>query len=560
MARQTEVDVVVIGTGAAGGTAAYVLASKGLNVLAIEAGPRLSNKDFVKRLDEVGEGCVTRNSLGGPKFNREIPTWRPNKHSPIQPTLPIGMANAVGGSTLHFGACYWRFLEDDFRMRSSTIARYGKGALPAGTSITDWPITYADLEPFYDEVEFKVGVSGKGGSNPFEAPRARGYPMPPLRPSGYPTMIAQAMNSLGYHSFPQPAAILSESYRGRVACTYCGFCGDGFGCWNNSKSSTLVTLIAEAEKTGRLKIRTNSRVMAILSDSKGRVTGVKYREPSGKMVDQPAKFVILGGYVFENSRMLLLSKSGAYPHGLSNNHGQVGKYYRAQVNTSVSGLFPGKDLNLWQGSSGQSFAMDDLNGDNFDHHGLGFIRGANISAGTNNLPVSQSVNVAPGVPLYGSEYKQWIHTNAQSVGGLLGQMETLPYEANFIDLDPVKKDDLGVPVARVTFNAYENEKRMGAFLTEKMSAILTAAGASMTWGGLGIVPLYSHAYGGTRMGEDPAASVVDRHSISHEARNLAIMGGSTFVSVAGYNPTETMQALAWFGADYIGENFGSLAG
>jgi gluconate 2-dehydrogenase alpha chain len=344
-----------------------------------------------------------------------------------------------------------------------------------------------------------------------------------------------------------------------VACTYCGFCGYGFGCWNNSKSSALVTLIAEAEKTGRLEIRENSRVMKILSDSSGRVTGVKYRGPGGKMFEQRAKFVILGGYVYENSRMLLLSKSDAYRHGLSNNNGQVGKYYRAQVVTSISGLYPGEDLNLWQGTSGQTFTMDDFNGDNFDHHGLGFIRGANIQAGTNNMPVAQSAAVAPGVPLWGSEYKQWVHKNAGSIGSLTGQMETLPYEANFIDLDPVKKDDLGVPVARVTFNAYQNEKRMAAFLTKKITAVHRAAGATKTWGGLGVTPIYSHAYGGTRMGEDPATSVVDLHSISHEARNLAIMGGSTFPSVTGYNPTLTMQALTWFGADFIAKNFDSLA-
>ena len=190
MARQSEVDVLIIGTGAAGGTAAYVLAENGLNVVALEAGPRLGLKDYVKRLDEVGEGFATRNSLGGPKFNREIPTWRPNKRSPIQPTAAVGMANGVGGSTVHFGAQYWRFLEDDFRVRSSTIERYGNGALPPGSSITDWPMSYAELEPFYDDVEWSIGVSGKGGSNPFEAPRSRGYPMPPLRSSASRSRVA----------------------------------------------------------------------------------------------------------------------------------------------------------------------------------------------------------------------------------------------------------------------------------------------------------------------------------------------------------------------------------
>jgi gluconate 2-dehydrogenase alpha chain len=566
MARQSKTDVVIIGMGAVGGIASYVLTKAGLNVVGIEAGPRLNANDFLKRFDEVGEAFTFRNSLGGPKFNREIPTWRPDAKSAPRPPIVLGMANCVGGSSVHFGAQYWRFLEDDFAIRSATVKRYGEGALPAGTAITDWPLTYRDLEPYYDKVEYQLGVSGKGGSNPFEAPRRRDYPMPPLRPSGYPTMMGDAMKKLGYHPFPQPAAILSERYQGRSACSYCGFCGLGFGCWNDSKSSTLVTSIADAENTGKLDIRTNSRVMAILSDSGGHVTGVKYLDAQGNMQEQPASFVILASYVYENSRMLLLSTSKAYPRGLSNNHGQVGKYYRPQFDTTVTGLYPGKQLNLWAGTPGQTVIMDDFNGDIFDHHGLGFIRGGNIQVGTNNMPVAQSTTVPPDVPLWGTAYKKWLHENSGSVGSLTAQQETLPYEANFIDLDPVKKDDLGVPVARLTFNVYQNELKMAAYLTEKMTAIHKAAGATKTWGGQQpgqpptVVAVNSHAYGGTKMGTDPATSVVDQYSLSHEAPHLAIMGGSTFVNTTGYNPTETMQALAWYGADYIAKNFHKLAG
>jgi gluconate 2-dehydrogenase alpha chain len=562
MGRQSKTDVVIIGMGAAGGIASSVLTQAGLNVVGIEAGPRLSASDFLKRFDEVGEAFSFRNSLGAPKFNREIPTWRSDAKSPTRPPLAVGMANCVGGSSVHFGAQVWRFLEDDFRIRSSTVERYGESALPAGSVITDWPLTYGDLEPYYDKVEYQIGVSGKAGSNPFEAPRSRGFPLPPLRPLGFATMLEGAMKELGHHPFPQPAAIISQPYRGRPACSYCGFCGLGFGCWNNSKSSTLVSSIADAEKTGKLEIRTNSRVMEILSDSAGHVTGVKYLDAQGKMQEQPAGFVILASYVYENSRLLLLSKSKAYPQGLSNNHGQVGKYYRSQVGQTVNGLYPNKQLNLWAGTAGQTVAIDDFNADHFDHHGLGFIRGASIQVSANNMPVAQSATVPPDVPLWGEAYKRWLHENGSSVGGLFAQMETLPYEANFIDLDPVKKDDLGVPVVRLTFNAYENELKMAAYLAEKMSAIHKAAGAQKTWGGEqpSVIPVYSHAYGGTKMGADPSTSVVDRYSVSHEAPHLAIMGGSTFVSVTGYNPTETMQALAWYSAEHIAKNFGTLSG
>ena len=564
MARQrtSKTDVVIIGMGAAGGIASYVLTKAGLNVVGIEAGPRLTRHDFIKRLDELGEGCQTRNSLGGPKYNREIPTWRVNAHAPTKPAVVgVAMANCVGGSSVHYGAQSWRMHEDDFTIRSSTVARYGKSALPPGTGIADWPVTYKDLEPYYDKVERLIGVSGKAGANPFEAPRGP-YPLPPMRPLDFATRLGKTMTELGYHPFSQPAAILSEPYHGRSACTYCGFCGYGFGCWNDSKSSTLVSAIADAEKTGKLHLLTNSRVMEILSDAKGRVTGVRYRDAHGAMHTQLARFVILSSYIYENNRLLLLSKSHRYPHGLSNNKGNVGQYFMSQIGSgpAVNALYPNEELTLWGGTSGQTVVMDDFDADNFDHQGLGFIRGGSIQVGTNNMPIGQSATVPPNVPLWGSAYKQWVHDNSGSIGSLAAQTDMLPYKANFIDLDPVKKDDLGVPVVRVTYNVYENEYRMAAYLTEKMTAIHKAAGATMTWGGqIGAVAYASHAYGGTRLGDDPASSVVNRYSISHEAPNLAVMGGSTFLSTSGFNPTETIEALAWYGAEHIAKNFGAIA-
>jgi gluconate 2-dehydrogenase alpha chain len=560
MAPLSKTDVVIIGMGAAGGIASYVLTRAGLRVVGIEAGPRWTRSDFIKQLDELGGAFNLRNELGAPKFNKEIPTWRPDARSPAQPPIVFGMANGVGGSSIHYGAQSWRFLADDFTIRSTTVARYGQKALPKGSAIADWPVTSAELEPYYDNVEYLIGVSGKAGANPFESPRRRAYPLPPLRTAGYLKMVSKAYTELGYHPFPQPAAVLSQPYHGRSACTFCGFCGYGFGCWNDSKSSTLVSAITEAEKTGKLEIRPNSRVMKILSDSGGNVTGVQYLDAHGQLQEQPASFVIVGGYVYENTRLLLLSKARAYPNGLSNNHGQLGKYYIAQAASSVSGLYPNTRLNLWGGTSGQAILIDDLNGDNFDHSGLGFIRGASIQASTNIMPILQATTVPPEIPLWGSAYKSWLQENFNSVGGLTGQMDTLPYEGNFIDLDPTVKDPLGIPVARLTFNYYQNEYKMAAYLTNKLTKIHQAAGATKTWGGaLTVIAVHSHAYGGTRMGDDPASSVVNEYSISHEAPNLAVMGGSTFVSTSGYNPTETIQALAWYGAEYIAKNFNKLA-
>ena len=152
-----------------------------------------------------------RNRLGEPKFNREIPTWRPNATTPTSAPAGVqGMANCVGGTSVHFGAQCWRFRVDDFTMRSSTIAKYGASALPSGAVVRDWPLTYSDLEQAYDNVEYLIGVSGQAGANPFEAPRSRGFPVPPLRAQPFATKVDRAMSGLGYHPFPQPAAIISR--------------------------------------------------------------------------------------------------------------------------------------------------------------------------------------------------------------------------------------------------------------------------------------------------------------------------------------------------------------
>ena len=295
----------------------------------------------------------------------------------------------------------------------------------------------------------------------------------------------------------------------------------------------------------------------ILTDGGANATGVQYLDPAGQLLQQPARFVILSSYVYENTRLLLLSRCKAFPKGLSNNSGQVGKYYLSHSYVSADGLFPGRRLNLYSGTSGQGVSIDDLNGDNFDHSGLGFIRGSVIYVSNGKLPIGTASSVAPGVPHWGSGYKRWLNENANSVGGIYAQQETLAYHANCLDLDPVVKDALGVPVVRITYDFGENERRAGAYMANKLDALLRAMGASKSWPGFppAPVPVNSHTYGGTRLGKDPATSVVDEYLISHEVRNLAIMGGSTFPGCTGYNPTTTIQATAWRAAEQIASKF-----
>lgn len=563
-------DVVIVGLGAAGGTAAHVLTQAGITVVGLEAGPRLDVADFLARDDEIS-GMI-RFWTGEPKYKHELPTWRPTPAAPVMPPpiAPVSMANMVGGTSVHYGAQSWRFRADDFTTRSSTIDRYGEEAIPATSTLVDWPIGYKELEPFYDQVEYLIGVSGLAGNlngtlvpggNPFESPRSRAFPMPPMRSFGYGELAREGMVKAGYHPFPQPAAITTVPYNGRPECSYYGYCS-GFGCWNDSKSSTLVTAIRQAEQTGLLEVRPNCRVMRILSNDLGQVTGVEYLDESGALQEQPAGVVILSTYVYENVRLLLLSTSDHFADGLANNSGQVGKNYLSQAYADRSGLFPGRRLNLFSGAGGQATAMDDLNGDNFDHTGLGFIRGAVIFAGASELPIGKSRALAPGVPAWGSTYKRWVHENADSVASIFAQVEPLPYEDVFLDLDPVAKDPLGVPVIRVTYELKENEITASRYIDAKLDELMRVFGATRTWQAYPAgtaLPINTHAYGGARMGDDPARSVVTKYSLAHEAPNLMILGGSTFPGSSGYNPTETLQALAWFGADYLARNFNDIA-
>ncbi len=562
-----QTDVVIIGLGAGGGIAAYVLTQAGLDVVGLEAGGRLTAQD--EQLNELGESGHY-NIFGRPKVNQETPTWRPNTSTPAIPaTATPGsqpMMNAVGGTSIHYGTQSWRLATWNFQARSETIKRYGANAIPAGSTLADWPLTYEELEPYYDNVEYAIGVSGKAGNirgklqqggSPFEAARSREYPLPPLRSSGYTELLAAAATRQGWHPFPGPTSVHSQPFKGLPPCTYCGFCHNG--CFIRAKGSTDLQVIPAAEATRKLSIVTSARVTHIATDTNGRVTGVLYLQGS-KEFFQPASVVMLAAYTYENTRLLLLSTSPAYAKGLSNNHGQVGRHYMSHnVSAAVTGLFPGRKLNRWTGLIAQSTQVDDWDADNFDHSGLGFIGGGTLQGSMELKPIAAASNTPPSVSTWGSSWKTWLKTNTNSVGQVISQLEMLSYEDNYLELDPTVRDTLGFPVIRATFDLKDNEVRSTRFVQGKLTAWLREAGATETWqSGPFPIGLNSHAYGGTRMGNDPTTSVVDRWSFSHEAPNLAVLGASAFPTTGGRNPTETVEALAWRTADYLVKNWKSI--
>jgi gluconate 2-dehydrogenase alpha chain len=373
-------------------------------------------------------------------------------------------------------------------------------------------------------------------------------------------MMSAAAKAAGWHPYPGPAGIRSKAYRGKAGCTYCGFCGST-GCYTNAKVQTNVDYIPLAEKTKNLKIVTLADVLRVEVDDQGRASGVLYLK-NGREYFQPAKVVVIAGYTYGNSRLLFLSTSKAYPNGLSNNHGQVGKHYIAHGlgSAGATGWFPGKRLNRYSGTLGQYTAFDDLDADNFDHSGLGFIGGGMCSATMEAKPIATANTTPPSVARWGSSWKAWLAQNADTVAGVGAQLEVLSYEDNFLDLDPAVRDPLGRPVIRITNDFHDNERRLSDYVQKKMVDWLKAAGATEVWTAApGARSLSTHAYGGTRMGDDPNVNVVDRWGMSHEVPNLAVMGGSTFPSSAGRNPTQTIQATAWRTAEYIVQNFRTLA-
>ena len=560
-------DVVIIGLGAAGGVAALPLARAGMDVIGIEAGSWLTARDFAP--DEL------RNNVRGwpqsvQKANNEVPTHRPNASAPYSPRPAVHpMMNAVGGTTLHYWAQSWRLNPWDLKVASETTRRYGAERIPKGSTVEDWPFDLEELEPYYDIVEREIGVSGQAGNidgaidrrgNIFEGPRKREFPMPPLRGTGFTDMMAGAARKLGWHAFPGPAAINSQAYEGRPGCFYHGYCARG-GCPINAKNSTAVSTIPKAQATGRLNVVSQATVTRIDVDERtGRVSGVTYLK-GGVEYFQPAAAVLLAGYTYENVRLLLLSKSRAFPNGLSNTRGQVGRHYFSHFQSAtVSALFP-SNLNNWYGLPAQGIAVDDWADDNFDHAGHDFIGGGNLWIYSDRRPIqAANMNTFDKAPTWGSAWKSFIRENADRWNTAYIQKTTLPYEDNVLDLDPAVKDPLGFPVIRITAEYKDNERKIGAFMQDKMEQWYREAGAiAIERASVGLMGPSTHAYGGTRMGDNRETNVVNRFGFSHEVPNLGVLGASVMGTSGARNPTLTVQALAWRTADHLARNWSSIA-
>jgi choline dehydrogenase-like flavoprotein len=530
------VDFVVVGVGAAGGVMAKELSTAGFRVVALEQGPWRHEKDF--KHDEIA--VAERGGLIN-DHKKQPNTFRKTPAEKAKVQAAVGYCQTVGGGSVHFTANYWRFHPEDFHERSAF------GAVP-GADLRDWPISYDDLEPYYTKAEWDLGISGLGGSNPFDGPRSKPYPLPPMPVKSSGVLFERAAKKLGWHPFPAPMAVLSQPYRGRAACVHCGFC-EQFGCEMGAKSSSM-TLLPEAIKTGRCEIRPGSYVRKIEVGKDGRVHGVIYFDSAKREIFQRAKAVVVCANGAETPRLLLMSKSNAFPHGLANSHGNVGKYLMFDNGGYAVGVFE-HPLNEYKSIVVTRVLHDFYRAD----PKRGFYGGAGLDARFDMLPIAFALNgTPPDAPRWGAEWKKTVGHYYTHMMGSLAHTSCLAVEDNSISLDDEVKDAWGMPAMRVTFKNHPDDLKTIQFATERQKELLTEAGAKKIWfapGTMDETTFSVHLMGTCRMGDDPATSVVNKWNRAHDVPNLFLVDGSSLVTAARQQPTETIQALAYRAADHI---------
>lgn len=541
--NKTPVDFVIVGAGAAGGVMAKELSSAGFQVVLLEQGPYFRERDFEH--DEL----KFKDVFDPPFIGQEVLT---NDHS-LQPntfrktegekavlTAFAQYGKCVGGGTVQFTGNYWRFHEVDFFERS----RWGA---VAGAELADWPITYSELEQYYTKAEWELGISGQAGANPFDPPRSKPYPLPPMPIKSSGVLLERGARKLGWHPYPAPLAILSKPYSARSACAHCGFC-ESFGCEWGAKSSTLASVIPVAERTGCCEIRPNSYVLKISTDKRGRVDGVLYFDKRKGEHFQRARAVVLCANGAETPRLLLMSTSSLHPQGLANSSGLVGKFFMLDTGSFALGVFE-QPLNDFKSVRVTRVVQDFYDSD----PKRGFYGGGGIDARFEFYPIGFALNgLPPNVPRWGAGFKKALRENFNRTMTIFTHTTCLPVESNTISLDPEVKDAWGLPALRVTYKNHPDNIKTLHFFSERSLELLDAAGALKKWAWpIEDSTSAGHLMGTCRMGNDPKSSVVDKYHRAHDVPNLFVVDGGSFVTSGRNQPTCTIQALAYRAADHM---------
>jgi choline dehydrogenase-like flavoprotein len=500
------VDVLVIGAGACGGVVAKELSGRGISVAVLEAGRRYN----------------ARNDLQNSEANGGKILWTEPRNFVGKDFVMPKAGAGVGGGTLAWLGVMPRFHRADFRTRSTE----GVG--------DDWPISYDDLRPYYEKVERELGVAGECG--PF-APEPYQLPMPPHRMNWHAEVLSRGARKLGAHPFAPPIAINSVARDGRPACIYCGWCGSG--CPTEAKATAANTYLARAEAAGA-RVISEAFVHRVNYDpARGRVTGVEYLDALRREHRVHARCVVLAAHAMENPRLLFLSANDAFPDGLANSSGLVGRNFMSHPTWQVFGTFD-EPVNAYKGMQmGHVMVQDYYASDSRRDYARGFILIAYMMTPVTFANLSGT--------FIGEELKDFLHDYTHTAAWW-AHAEGLPDARNAITLDPELRDARGLPAARVTYEWGDNDVRVAAAAREKAAEMMQASGARKVRIGLNYG---AHAMGSCRMGFDPKKSVVNEFCQSHDVPNLFIADTSVFVTGSGVNPTLTAMAIASRASEFI---------
>jgi gluconate 2-dehydrogenase alpha chain len=576
--RRAGVDVVLVGMGFTGGILANELAEAGLSVVGLERG---ISRDTVPDFQAPAMHDELRYAIRGHLFQN--PTVEPFsfRNTPNDEALPVRSLGSflpgtdLGGAGVHWNGQTWRFLPTDFNIVSHQRQRYGAGSIPDELTIQDWPVSYDELEPYYDRFEYLLGIGAKAGNlkgelqpggNPFEGPRQREFPNPPTEPAYAGALFANAAKELGYAPFQVPSANMTRDYTNPEgmalkACHICGYC-ERFGCEHYAKSSPQTVILPKALARPNVELRTRSHVTRVLLSPDGsRATGVLYIDETGAEVEQPAEIVILCAFGINNVKLLLNSGIGP-AYDPATGQGTVGRNYTYQTMAGAA-VFYNEDINInpFMGAGALGTAIDDYNGDNFDHGGLDFIGGAYIAAYTTGGRPIEYHPVPPDTPRWGMGWKQAVRRHYNHTVSLGVHGSSMATRSNYLSLDPTYRDAYGQPLLRFTFDFPENDIRMARYLTDRAVEIARLMGGEQISVNrrsrpYSVVPYQTtHNTGGAIMGADPTTSATNRYGQSWAVPNVFVQGACLYPQNPGYNPTGTVGALAYWAARAITQDY-----
>ncbi|WP_462421931.1 GMC family oxidoreductase [Salinicoccus sp. Marseille-QA3877] len=557
------VEVVVVGTGWAGGVVSAELAKAGKNVVALEKGDEKVRSDYIGVKDELrfdnrydimqnlkGDTVTSRNEID----DTALPIRSPQ-------TMQIGID--TGGASVHWAGATYRYWPYEFEMRSQTIERYGEDKIPDEMNLQDWGITYEEMEPYYELWEDTAGIGGE--QDPLAPERNKPWPNPPMIETPSLRLFKDAASNLGLHPYQLAAGNMTENYENPDgeslnACMYCSYC-TRHGCDFDAKSDPIATVVKTANRHDNFELRHRANVRRVLYDEDdNRATGVLYvDENTGQEYEQPADVVVLAAFSFSNNRLLMLSDIGEQ-YDPETEEGTLGRNFNGQYNHAfhgATGFFENEKFNLYMGAGALGATLSDYAADNFDHTDLDFIGGGAIELRQYGFAaISSSNNVPEGTPGWGKEYKDQSLHYAYRTLTIWYTANAMSYSHNYVDLDPNYTDEYGDPLLRVTYKFGDNERNIAAFGIERCTEIMEEMGADIVEPG-SVPDEFNHSYtgghytGGVVMGDDPETSVVNSYLQMWDVDNLFVVGGSAFPQHGGHHPTPTIGALAYRAAEGI---------